>query len=239
MTDDQSDYIQPEQKPVPIFNIPNVVLMIGALLVSIHIIRDYVLSVEAGNWVIFYGSIWPIRFTLPVTDPFWPLITSPITYSLLHGGWQHLILNGVWLLAFGSPLAVRMGWVRFIAFWIVTAIAGAAAHIFADPSSAVPMLGASGAISGMTAAAARFGFRATGTGRVRGFLGRPLTLIETFTHRTSLTFIIVWFAINFISGAGFLMVGDGTSGIAWQAHIGGFLAGLVVLPLFVSSKTRK
>src|SRR5207253_11161662 len=85
-----------------------------------------------------------------------------VTYALLHGSLGHLLLNGVWLLAFCSPVAQRFGPLRFLAFMAVTAAAGAVAHLVTHFGELLPMVGASAAISGAMAAAIRFAFQRGG-----------------------------------------------------------------------------
>ncbi len=92
-----------------------------------------------------------------------------VTYSLLHGSWMHFGVNAVWLLAFGSAVARRFGAMRFLAFFAVTAAAGAAMHLLTNSGSQAPMIGASASISGAMAAAMRFAFQRGGPlGALRG-----------------------------------------------------------------------
>ena len=220
-------------KREPVLNAPAVIIVMIAAMAVVHAVRTHVLSPATDGLVIYFGSVIPLRFTLPALDPLWPALVSPISYSLLHGSWTHLIINSVWLLAFGAPLARRIGVGRFLLFWCLTSVAGAAAHVLAAPNSNIPMIGASGVVSGITAAAARFAFKTTGSDGQRGFASRALTLRETYARRDTVTFILVWFAINASLSLGWFDVGGDGSSIAWQAHIGGFVAGLFALPFFL------
>src|SRR5207245_2787476 len=85
-----------------------------------------------------------------------------VTYAFIHADLNHLIFNAVWLLAFGTPVARRFGSLRFIAFFIVTAVAGAGAHLLTHFGEMLPMIGASAGISGAMAAAMRFAFQRGG-----------------------------------------------------------------------------
>jgi len=129
-------------------------------------------------------------------------------------------------------LANRMGVGRFLFFWIFTALAAALFHFIAHMGGDVPVVGASGAISGMMGAASRFGFR---MGRLDGrpaFAGPMLSIAQALTSRTVVVFLAVWFVVNLLAGMGWMTPGI-DSPIAWQAHIGGFLAGFFCAAFFV------
>jgi membrane associated rhomboid family serine protease len=145
---------------------------------------------------------------------------------------MHLVVNMVWLAAFGSPLAYRLGPARLLAFWVFTSIAAALFHFLAHSGDVVPVIGASGAISGMMGAASRFGFRMERRDGRPAFAGRMLTIFEALRSRAVLVFLAVWMVVNVVTGLGFLAPGV-TNPIAWEAHIGGFLAGFFCLAPFV------
>lgn len=170
------------------------------------------------------------------------VLWSPLTYGLLHGSVLHLVTNMLWLVAFGSPVARRIGTRRFILLLAAATFAGAIAHWLVDPLMILPLVGASAGISGATAAAARFvfapGVRFGALGddeAVRAIRAEPLGRL--FANPRALAFVAVWFATNILFGSGLIaLTGEDTS-IAWQAHIGGFLAGLVLFPLLDRPKT--
>ena len=149
----------------------------------------------------------------------------------MHASWLHLGLNMVWLVAFGSPLANRIGALRFVLFWAVCVIGSLALHFVAKPDDLVPVVGASGAISGMMGAAARFGFRIDRSSGEAGFAGPRMTLMQTLMHKQAVIFLGVWLLINLAAGAGLDLSGSDGS-IAWEAHIGGMLTGLLLIGLF-------
>ena len=164
-----------------------------------------------------------------------------VTYAFLHGSWSHVGVNCIWLVAFGPPIARRFGGVGFLLFFVSTAIGGALAHWSFAQLDFFPMIGASAADSGMMAGAARFLFQrggaiSPGGGSAAlggaGALGRPATLRELLTDRRALIFIFIWMATNFIFGAGAEVLGASEAPVAWIAHVGGFLTGLLVFPLF-------
>jgi membrane associated rhomboid family serine protease len=158
-----------------------------------------------------------------------------VTYAFLHGGWAHVGLNAVWLLAFGTPVARRFGPSRFLAFFAVTAAAGATAHLLVYSGQAVPVVGASAAISGCMAAAMRFAFQGRGPliardGEADRVPALPLTAIVR--NGRVMAFLVVWFGLNILFGLGSMSIDGSEQAIAWQAHIGGFLAGLFGFALF-------
>ncbi len=150
----------------------------------------------------------------------------------MHGSIAHIALNmNIWLAAFGSPLAARIGPLRMALFWVVTSIAAVMTHYAVYPDSTAPLVGASGAVSGMMGAAARFGFRRSPLRNSAAFVGDILPIGVALRMRTVLVFLGVWFVTNMLTGL--LSVGvDNSATIAWEAHIGGFLVGFFGISLF-------
>ncbi|HKH35014.1 MAG TPA: rhomboid family intramembrane serine protease [Beijerinckiaceae bacterium] len=161
---------------------------------------------------------------------------TALTYAFLHGSWPHVLLNGVWLAAFGTPVARRCGGSRFLLLGALCAIGSAIAHALVHPVSVAPMIGASGAVSGWMAAAARFVFaphrsEALGFGMVRETHERPRqSLSELARNRSAAMFLGVWFATNLLFGLTAAPLGVTESSVAWEAHVGGFLVGLLLFP---------
>ncbi|MGH6763195.1 MAG: rhomboid family intramembrane serine protease [Phyllobacterium sp.] len=213
----------------PIFNIPGVVLFFLVVSIGIYLAQSYLLGDEANSWLLLYLAFIPVRFSqyggFSDITAWW----TTISYSFLHGSFAHVAVNMVWLAAFGSPLAGRIGTVRMVAFWVLTAVAAAFTHYLLYSDSLTPLVGASGAISGMMGAAARFGFRRVQRGRLPAFAGPLLPVMLTLTLRPVLAFLGVWLAINVVTGL--ISVVPGESSIAWEAHIGGFLAGFFGISL--------
>lgn len=214
----------------PVFNLPGVVVALIAICVGIHLIRYYVLSDERDFWVLLHFAFIPLRFSGGYALDIYAFL-SPWTYSLLHGGFGHLAVNTIWLAAFGSPLANRIGTVRFLLFWLVTSLAAVGLHYALHSGDATPLVGASGAISGMMGAAARYGFSVDRRRGKAAFDGPVRSIPMVFRSRAAVTFLLVWFAINLIMGLG-IGSPDMAGRIAWEAHIGGFLAGFLLVRLF-------
>jgi membrane associated rhomboid family serine protease len=239
---DQSDGQQPgeaaaeEPQHQRAFNIAGVVVALIAACAAIHALQVYLFSVDPELWAEFLGRtafiplLYSGQFDIDVFA-----ISAPVTYSLLHASVTHLAINMVWLLAFGSPLANRMGTGRFLLFWIVTAIAAAALHYVFHQYDPTPLVGASGAIAGMMGAAARFGFRIDRSAERPAFSGRPLPIPFVLTLRPVVMFLAIWLAINLLSGFFGLVPGE-EGAIAWEAHVGGFLAGFFGVGAFIPTE---
>src|SRR5450432_1274010 len=165
-------------------------------------------------------------------------VWSFVTYSLLHANLTHIGFNVLWLLPFSSALARRFGAVRFFLFMAVTAVAGALAHLVTHEHAVAPMIGASASVSGTMAAAIRFAFvqgsfLSFSRGDADAAAKVPaLSLMRALRNPRVLGFLGVWFGVNIIFGVGSLAIGADGASVAWQAHIGGFFAGLVLFSLF-------
>jgi membrane associated rhomboid family serine protease len=234
----------------PILNLPPVVAAISAALVFVHVVRSVVDSdtdLQILTWLAFvparYDSALSERLPLPGGEAAdaWTFVT----YAFLHGDIVHLLVNLVWFLAFGSAVARRFGAVRFIAFFAVTAAAGALAHLITHFGEFAPLVGASAAISGAMAAAVRFAFEAGGPlgffrdGRESAYRVPAAPLGQALRNPQVIVFLAVWFLLNLGFGIGSApeLFGNGT--IAWEAHIGGLLAGLLLFPLFDPVEERE
>jgi membrane associated rhomboid family serine protease len=214
----------------PIFFLhPSVVAAIFACA-AFYLFQSFVLSAKANALALHYLAFIPARVSEP--GQVFLFLTSAVTCSLLHASLAHLAVNMIWLAAFGAPLAGRIGAARSAGFWVFTALCATAAHFVTHIGDAAPLVGASGVVSGAMGAAARFGFATSGGSGPRAFAGAPLTFGAALRSRSVVTFVLVWALINFVTGAGVIHA-DGAGGvIAWQAHIGGFLAGFFGLRLF-------
>ena len=221
----------------PAFNVPSVVLAFIAVLVAIHLFRVIVAGPTIQGWMILNLSFIPGCYSdlaeiCSVRAPGADLWT-PASYTLLHGDGMHIGLNSLWLLAFGTPVARRLGAQRFLVFSIAGSVAGAALFFVINPTLLVPVIGASGAVSAMMGGASRFALgRGDRFAVMRAYRHQPLTPItRALSDRTVLVFVIVFFATNLLFSAG-LGGALGEGGIAWEAHLGGFAFGFLGLGLF-------
>lgn len=206
----------------PILNAPRTVSSLVGLIVLVHIGLYFLPDNYLGLILIKLAYI-PARFTHTealFVDPI-ATVVSPIGYTLLHGGWMHLLVNCGMLLAFGSALARVVGDGYFYFVFCLGALAGAATMTAVDPQSVSPVIGASAAVSALLGAVAGLALKYKLTHS--GFF---------INQRRTITFILFWLLINVVFG---LVPGEyfGVNGrIAWEAHLGGFFVGLI-LPFIV------
>lgn len=180
---------------------------------------------DSGNTFVFqYGAIPALVFgeaDLPEMGVASPAYATLITSMFLHGGWMHLIGNMLYLWVFGNNIEDAMGHAKYIAFYLTCGILAALSHALTDPSSSIPMVGASGAISGILGAylllfpRARVLVMMPGLGATRVPAGIVLGM---------------WFVMQLLSGG--TSIGSTGGGVAFFAHIGGFLAGMALIGLF-------
>ncbi len=160
-----------------------------------------------------------------IAAPFW---TTLFTSMFLHGGWMHLGGNMLYLWIFGDNIERVSGPVRFLIFYLACGLAASAAHILFNLQSGIPAVGASGAISGV----------------LGGYLLLfPKNRVRVLTrggiaHVPALLVLGFWIVLQFINGIGSVARTDETAGVAYMAHIGGFVAGLALVKLFASPERR-
>jgi membrane associated rhomboid family serine protease len=173
----------------------------------------------------YFFPAWGARNGLSPLD-----LTPFVTNTFLHGGWLHVILNLWTLYIFGPALEDRLGPWRFLALYLLSGIAASVAHALFNAASPIPVLGASGAIAGVIAAyAVRFPYA-----WVRVIV--PIVIIPLFFSIPAMVFAGLWFFLQVFQGASELLSPFGTAaGIAWWAHIGGFIAGFLLLPVLEPS----
>lgn len=243
MTDGDSHDPEPGGRE-PMLRIPAVVAGLIALFAAIHAARVLLLSDDAYVELLLTFAFLPVRYlpaetlggTLPggLAADAWTFVT----YAFLHGDVMHLAVNSLWLAVFGSALARRFGTTRFLVFSAVAAAAGAGLHLALHFGEMIPMVGASAAISAHMAAAARFVFEPGGPlGSIRlpddrAYRLPAVPLSRALANPRVLTFLAVWFGLNLLFGLGSVQLAGQSGSIAWEAHVGGFLAGLLLFALF-------
>lgn len=222
----------------PIFNVPGIVLALLAIFCAVHILLWAVLPASEGEWLMVALAFIPARMGAMAGDlpgGHVATYTSFVTHQFVHGNLPHLAINSAWLLAFGSPIARRTDVLRFLAFFLICGIAGALLYLAVNGAEQVVVVGASGAISGLMGAALRFVFRGAslrGPESVEAMRRVPLmSLAEALQDRRMLAVIAGWTVLNVLLAYGAGAFAE-AAGVAWEAHLGGFYAGLLLYGFF-------
>lgn len=220
----------PIHDSIPKIRTPFVVYAIIAINVLVFFYQ-LSLPLDAGMELAYRYGMVPMRYFNPLwgainnlsPDNYWPFLTA----AFMHGGWLHIIINMWTLFIFGSSLEGRMGPMPFLVFYLCCAVASTFAHGYFNQTSEAPVIGASGAVAGVIGAYA-FTYP-----RARVTLLVPIIIIPLVFSIPAVAFAAVWFGIQVLQGAWDLASPNVGDGIAWWAHIGGFVTGLVLLPLFL------
>lgn len=244
MSDDPNP--QENQRPVakpsrqPIFLLPWPITALCGLLLAIELASDLVLNDDGRAMMLTWLAFIPYRMIDPshYLGGWEPLIWTSVTHAFLHAGWEHVGGNVVWLAIFGTPLAQRYGAIKTYALFLLGAVIGAWSFALTSHGPDEYLVGASGGIAALTGVAVRFIFQppvvvvdeATGERRL---LGRHLASLSEFVRNpTAAIFSAMWIILNGIVPIIPAMSSALGFAVAWQAHIGGFLAGLLLIPLF-------
>ncbi|MDB5368251.1 MAG: Rhomboid family protein [Rhodospirillales bacterium] len=188
----------------PALNLAPATARLILLFLVIHLIR-LVLPDSIDQTLVETTAVIPALYTQGEFDVSW--LWRPFTYMALHGGWLHLLVNLAMLAALGSGVERAVGAKRFLAIFFACGVAGAAAHVAAYPDSTDAIVGASGGISGLFAAI--------------------VLAIRQRSGQRLLPLAAIWIAVMVVTGA-LGIGGDGEQNIAWVAHVGGFVAGLIL-----------
>lgn len=222
----------------PIFNLPGVVLALVGVMVAVQAADALVLDMQGRVQMAVWLGYIPARWTAWQVIPggLLPLAWTPLTYAFLHAGWQHVLLNSAWLVIFGAPVARRYGAGKFLFAFALTSIAAALTFTVLSDGTSQVLVGASGGVSGLTGIALRFVFQPVVFVKDPETdqplpLGRKLaSWAEMMRDVRARTLFLFWVGLNVI--VPLLPIFAGTTGlqIAWQAHLGGFFAGLFLAP---------
>ena len=219
------------------FNLPTPIMVLAGIMIAIHALQDFVLSGTLQQDLLLTFAFMPLRYGaaaqgFPFPGGFLGDVWTFVTYAFLHGSWMHLLLNLVWMAAFATVIVRRIGTYNFAAFFVITAAAGALVHLLLHSGSAAPLVGVSAVLSGAMAAAARFVFAPGGMGGFAAFQSAhrmPCQSLKQLRHnQQAVMFLGIWLVLNLVFGLTSVVGGGGT--IAWEAHLGGFVAGLLVFP---------
>jgi membrane associated rhomboid family serine protease len=186
-------------------------------LIALNVIFFFI-EMSGGEPFIKQWSVVPKRLVANPAGDFVTVFTS----MFMHGGWMHLIGNMLYLWIFGDNVEDRFGKVKFLLFYLLCGIGATIAQVAINPNSGIPNLGASGAISGILAAYILINPK----GRVNVLMGRGVVAMPAI-------FVIgLWVVLQFVNGIGSITESAETGGVAYMAHIGGFVVGLILTFLF-------
>lgn len=203
---------------------PIVTMIFIGICVTVFLYQMNLPQETAELFAFQYGAIPAIVFgqaSLPEEAVAFPASLTLVTSMFLHGGWMHLLGNMLYLWIFGNNIEDAMGHAKFVAFYLLSGILAALSHALTDPSSQIPMVGASGAISAVLGAY---------------LLLFPRAHVLVFLPAIGMTRVAagivlgMWFITQLISGG--MSVGATGGGVAFFAHIGGFIAGMALIGLF-------
>lgn len=196
----------------PMLNLPPVLTWLIGINLAVHFVR-FLLPARADDIVLINLGFIPALFSYDGPVPLLALL-SPVTYMFLHGGMAHLIINMATLAAFGTPVERAFGGWRTVVYYVVSGLIAALLHFLVYPTSQFPLVGASGAISGL--------------------FGGTLMLMRHFNRRasdrrTNAAMIFAWVGITVMFAI--FDIGIGGESVAWLAHLGGFAAGIALFPI--------
>jgi len=205
-----------------VFNAPAAVVALIGLLIVAFLVQSYVgVDRMVADWGFAPHDLADGRYA------------TLFTAIILHGGWLHLAANGAFALAFATPVARRLGEdargvLAFFGFFLVCGVIGGLGYWAGDPGGVAPEIGASGAVAGMMGAASRL-------------LGQPHGELAPFRSRSVIGMAVGWVIANVIFGLVFVGLAPGSGGapIAWQTHLAGYAAGLVLFAPLLSLIGRR
>lgn len=235
----------PVSRREPIFNVPGAVLGLLAVMLVVHLVRESLPDPWYG-WVTVVLAFVPARYSgMAAEIPGDPIaeVTSFLTYAFVHGDYFHLGINAAWMLVFGGAVAARVGAWRFLAFSAFCTVVAAMTFLAFNPGLLAPMVGASGAVSGLMGGTMRFLFSAIDGAGVGALRETPreiplMPLGQTLADRRVILVTVGYVIANFL---GLLGLGAITEhgGIAWEAHLGGYVAGLFAFGFFDRAPTAR
>lgn len=201
---------------------------IGIIVVCVFVFLWQISLPEASQQNVVYalGTIPALLFdknSMLGSNTFIPPSLTLFTSMFLHGGWMHLLGNMLYLWIFGNNIEDELGHSRFLIFYIAVGLVAVFSHALPNPTSTLPMIGASGAISGV------LGAYLVLFPKAKVLVLIPLGFIAPLIRIPALLVLGFWFVMQIISS----VLSDGSGGgVAWGAHVGGFVAGIVLLPFF-------
>jgi membrane associated rhomboid family serine protease len=205
-------------------NYPVANTVIIGLNVLVYLIQS-TLGGQVDRFIYVYGLV-PARYSVPHIASYFSTgqqLFSLISFMFIHGGFWHLLGNMWFLYIFGDNIEDRLGSLRYLLFYLICGLTSGLTHVLLNLNSNVPTIGASGAIAGVMGAY----FLLFPKSRILTLI--PILFIPFFIEIPAYFFLGFWFLLQFLSAAG---THGGAGGIAWWAHIGGFISGMILLKLF-------
>lgn len=215
-----------DDNPTAIF--PYVTLILIAACIVVWVLT---MGAQLQESVLAFGAIPAVVLGDKMLPPDYAVIpawSTVFTSMFMHGGWMHLIGNMLYLWIFGNNVEDSMGHTKFIIFYLVCGIIAFLGHLVGDLNSTVPLVGASGAISGVLGAYLLLYPHA------RVLVAVPIVIIITLRLPAGIV-LAFWFILQLFNSA---LSNGAESGVAWGAHIGGFVAGMILIPFFKDSEHR-
>jgi len=204
--------------------------VVNTILIGVNVLIFLVQMTQGNGWnrfIYIYGLV-PARYSVPQISTYFSLpsqILSFLSFMFLHGGFWHLLGNMWSLYIFGDNVEDRLGHGRYLVFYLVCGVASGLSHVLLNLNSNVPTIGASGAIAGVMGAY----FILHPRSKILTLI--PIFFIPYFLEIPAFYFLGIWFVLQFISAAG---SSGQAGGVAWWAHIGGFLFGILFLKIMLT-----
>ena len=214
----------PIRDTIPARHFPVVNYLIIGINIIVYLIQMQ-LGPELERFVYVYGLV-PARYSLPEISAYFSTgqqLFALLSFMFLHGGFLHLLGNMWTLYIFGDNVEDHLGHFRYLLFYLLCGLASGFSHLFLNLQSNVPTIGASGAIAGVMGAY----FILYPRSRILTLI--PIFFIPWFIEISAFFFLALWFLLQFVNAT---LRGGGAGGIAWWAHIGGFIFGIVFLKIF-------
>ena len=216
----------PLRDTVPTKNYP----LVNNIIIGINVViflYQFIQPVGQGNFIYIYGLV-PARYSVPQISAYFTTfqqVFSFLSFMFLHGGFWHLLGNMWSLYIFGDNVEDRLGHLRYLVFYIICGLGSGVSHLLLNLNSNVPTIGASGAIAGVMGAYFILHPRA----KILTLI--PIFFIPYFLEIPAAFFLGIWFILQFVNAAG---SHGQVSGVAWWAHIGGFVFGIIFLKLLLA-----
>jgi rhomboid family protein len=209
------------------------IVTVGLIIVNVVVfLHEAALGPHLEKFVFAYGLV-PRRFVFWTGAPLDPARFLPLITSMFwHGGWLHLIGNMLYLWIFGDNVEDKLGHLRYLIFYLAAGVVAALTQVALNPASPLPTVGASGAIAGV------LGAYLISFPRSRVLTLIPIIIFPWFVEIPAVLYLVFWFLLQLFEGLGQLGIPQEGGGVAVWAHIGGFIAGVVLVKLMEPLRRR-